>query len=44
MKLEKDIPTMIKCVGNYYFKEEDIKSILTKEQFEQMSYKVGDKK
>lgn len=39
---EKDIPTIIKCVGDYYFKEKDIKSIVTKEQFEQMAYKVGD--
>lgn len=37
---EKDIPTIVKCVGDYYFKEEDIKSIVTKEQFERMSYKV----
>lgn len=37
---EKDIPTIIKCVGDYYFKEEDIKSIVTKEQFESMEYKV----
>ena len=39
---EKDIPTIIKCVGDYYFKEEDIKSIITHEQIEQMEYKVGD--
>lgn len=39
---EKNIPTIVKCVGDYYFEEEDIKSILTKEQFEGMSYKVGD--
>lgn len=26
----------------YYFKNEDIKSIVTKEQFESISYKVGD--
>lgn len=37
---EKDIPTMIKCVGDYYFKEEDIKSIVTHEQMEKMAYKV----
>ena len=37
---EKDIPTIVKCVGDYYFKEEDIKSIVTKEQMEQMAYKV----
>lgn len=40
---EKDIPTIIKCVGDNYFKEQDIKSIVTKEQFESMEYKVGDK-
>ena len=40
---EKDIPTIVKCVGDYYFKEEDIKSIVTKEQFESMKYEVGDK-
>lgn len=40
---EKDIPTIVKCVGDYYFKEEDIKSIVTKEAFESMEYKVGDK-
>lgn len=39
---EKDIPTIIKCVGGYYFKEEEIKSIVTKEQMEQMAYKVGE--
>lgn len=39
---EKDIPTIVKCVGDYYFKEEDIKSIVTKEQMEQMAYKVGE--
>lgn len=39
---EKDIPTIIKCVGDYYFKEEDIKSVITHEQMEQMAYKVGD--
>ena len=39
---EKDIPTIIKCVGDYYFKEEDIKSVITHEQFSQMEYKVGD--
>ena len=39
---EKDIPTIIKCVGNYYFKEEDIKSIVTKEQFSCMEYKIGE--
>ena len=39
---EKDIPTIIKCVGDYYFKEEDIKSVITHEQMEQMVYKVGD--
>lgn len=37
---EKDIPTIIKCVGDYYFKEEDIKSVITHEQIEQMAYKV----
>ena len=37
---EKNIPTIVKCVGEYYFKEEDIKSIVTKEQFESMEYKV----
>lgn len=37
---EKDIPTRIKCVGDYYFKEEDIKSIVTKEQFSSMEYKI----
>lgn len=37
---EKDIPTIIKCVGDYYFKEEDIKSIVTHEQVEKMAYKV----
>ena len=37
---EKDIPTIVKCVGDYYFKEKDIKSIVTKEQMEQMEYKV----
>lgn len=39
---EKDIPTIVKCVGDYYFEEKDIKSIVTKEQMEQMAYKVGD--
>ena len=39
---EKDIPTIIKCVGDYYFKEEDIKSVITHEQMEQIEYKVGD--
>lgn len=39
---EKDIPTIIKCVGDYYFKEEDIKSVITHEQMEQMAYKVGE--
>ena len=39
---EKDIPTIVKCVGDYYFKEEDIKSIVTKETFESVSYKVGE--
>ena len=39
---EKDIPTIIKCVGDYYFKEEDIKSAITHEQMEQMAYKVGE--
>ena len=39
---EKDIPTIIKCVGDYYFKEEDIKSVITHEQMEQMTYKVGE--
>ena len=39
---EKDIPTIIKCVGDYYFKEEDIKSIVTKEQFESMEYRIGE--
>ena len=28
------------CIGEYY--EDDIKSIVTKEQFEQMAYKVGE--
>lgn len=37
---EKDIPTIIKCVGDYYFKEEDIKSVITHEQMEQIEYKV----
>ena len=37
---EKDIPTIVKCVGDYYFKEEDIKSIATKEQFEGMQYVI----
>ena len=37
---EKDIPTIIKCVGDYYFKEEEIKSVITHEQMEQMVYKV----
>lgn len=37
---EKDIPTIIKCVGDYYFKEEDIKSVITHEQMERMAYKV----
>lgn len=37
---EKDIPTIIKCVGDYYFKEDDIKSVITHEQMEQMAYKV----
>ena len=37
---EKDIPTIVKCVGDYYFEEKDIKSIVTKEQIEQMVYKV----
>lgn len=37
---EKDIPTIIKCVGDYYFKEEEIKSVITHEQMEQMAYKV----
>ena len=27
---------------SYYFEEEDIKSIVTKEQFESMKYKVGE--
>ena len=27
---------------NYYLKEKDIKSILTKEQFESMEYKIGE--
>ena len=39
---EKDVPTIIKCVGDYYFKEEDIKSVITHEQMERMEYKVGD--
>ena len=39
---EKDIPTIVKCVGDYYFEEKDIKSIVTKEQMEQMAYKVGE--
>lgn len=39
---EKDIPTIVKCVGDYYFEEKDIKSIVTKEQMEQMEYKVGE--
>ena len=39
---EKDIPTIIKCVGDYYFKEEDIKSIVTSEQFSQMEYRIGE--
>ena len=30
------------CVGDYYFKEEDIKSVITHEQMEQMAYKVSD--
>lgn len=38
---EKDIPTIIKCVGDYYFKEEDIKSIVTKQQFSQISYNLS---
>ena len=38
---EKDIPTIVKCVGDYYFKEEDIKSIVTKEQFNSMEYKLN---
>lgn len=37
---EKDIPTIIKCVGDYYFKEEDIKSIVTKEMFANAEYRV----
>lgn len=37
---EKDIPTIVKCVGDYYFKEEDIKSIVTKEQFERIQYNL----
>ena len=37
---EKNIPTIVKCVGDYYFKEEDIKSIVTKEQFERCEYKI----
>ena len=37
---EKDIPTIVKCVGDYYFKEEDIKSIVTKEQFESIKYSL----
>ena len=37
---EKDIPTIVKCVGDYYFEEKDIKSIITKEQMEQMEYNV----
>lgn len=39
---EKDIPTIVKCVGDYYFKEKDIKSILTKEMFEKMKYRIGE--
>ena len=37
---EKDIPTIVKCVGDYYFEEKDIKSIVTKEQFEGMQYVI----
>lgn len=37
---EKDIPTIVKCVGDYYFKEEDIKSVVTREQIESMEYKI----
>jgi hypothetical protein len=37
---EKDIPTIVKCVGDYYFKEEDIKSIVTKEAFSSVEYRV----
>lgn len=37
---EKDKPTIIKCVGDYYFKEEDIKSVITHEQMEQMAYHI----
>ena len=41
---EKDIPTIVKCVGDYYFEEKDIKSIVTKEQFSSMEYRLGDDK
>lgn len=37
---EKDIPTIVKCVGDYYFEEKDIKSIVTKEQFNSVKYEV----
>ena len=37
---EKDMPTIVKCVGDYYFEEKDIKSIVTKEQFEGMQYVI----
>lgn len=37
---EKNIPTIIKCVGDHYFKEEDIKSVVTKEQMKAMEYKI----
>lgn len=39
---EKGMPTIVKCVGDYYFKEEEIKSIVTREQFSQMEYKVSE--
>ena len=41
---EKDIPTIVKCVGDCYFEEKDIKSIVTKEQFSSMEYRLGDDK
>ena len=39
-KEEKEIPTIVKCLYENSYKNEDIKSIVTKEQFKKMEYEV----
>ena len=39
-KNEKELPTIIKCLSEHCFKEDEIKEVVTKEMMESISYKV----